>query len=71
MEKELQKGDLVIIDKMIPEWHWMKIYEGKMGIIVKVREFNYSTNIMVHVYLFEYQEVFYFLGDHIRCLEEE
>ena len=64
-------GDLIIVDKMMPEWHWMKMYEGKMGIVTYIREFHYSSNYMVHVYLFDFAEVFYFNGDHVNIIGEE
>jgi len=60
------EGDLIFIDKMMPEWHWMCIYEGKMGIVMKVRKFHYSDNYMLHVYLFDLQEVFYFSDEHVN-----
>jgi|TARA_E500000318_G_scaffold12512_1_gene11506 hypothetical protein len=70
MGKIPEKGDLIIIDQLLPEWHWMKIYEGRMGIVTHIREFHYSDNYMVHVYLFDFRDIFYFNGDHVSVLGE-
>ena len=49
--KTPEKGDLIIIDQLLPEWHWMKIYEGRMGIVTHIREFHYSE---ITWYMFTY-----------------
>ena len=47
----IKKGDLILVTKELPDWDWLEYTTNDVGIVMRVRDYNYGF-LILDVYFF-------------------